>query len=248
MSVAARGRDLWPGAHHALMAALGAKGCPERDRGAMALQQPPLALRAGSASALYIHSMPAWVLEDFCQKMDCLSDYDWMRFGEGPWGRWGGDGAGAGAQGQQRFWDVLEGRELRAGFALSPTLPSARQRTSCKQGIPGHRSGFAFRTQVECQTSVVPGQPGSFPSLSAIFCSSFSGHPLSPATSHCLFSQRPSDLLRRSIFFFPPSLHVYSLILSAPIYLGPGCVQSVSTENIVPELFTPFSVSQCKQF
>ncbi|NXE20440.1 IRAK2 protein, partial [Ardeotis kori] len=31
-------------------------------------------------AALYIHSMPAWVLEDFCQKMDCLSDYDWMRF------------------------------------------------------------------------------------------------------------------------------------------------------------------------
>ncbi|NXK98125.1 IRAK2 protein, partial [Formicarius rufipectus] len=30
--------------------------------------------------ALYIHSMPAWVLEDFCQKMDCLSDGDWMRF------------------------------------------------------------------------------------------------------------------------------------------------------------------------
>ncbi|NXS43386.1 IRAK2 protein, partial [Balaeniceps rex] len=30
--------------------------------------------------ALYVHSMPAWVLEDFCQKMDCLSDYDWMRF------------------------------------------------------------------------------------------------------------------------------------------------------------------------
>ncbi|NXT68219.1 IRAK2 protein, partial [Chaetops frenatus] len=30
--------------------------------------------------AVYIHSMPAWVLEDFCQKMDCLSDYDWMRF------------------------------------------------------------------------------------------------------------------------------------------------------------------------
>ncbi|NWS69628.1 IRAK2 protein, partial [Crotophaga sulcirostris] len=29
---------------------------------------------------LYIHSMPAWVLEDFCRKMDCLSDYDWMRF------------------------------------------------------------------------------------------------------------------------------------------------------------------------
>ncbi|XP_063267544.1 interleukin-1 receptor-associated kinase-like 2 isoform X1 [Prinia subflava] len=46
----------------------------------MALQPPPLALRAGSAPPLYIHSMPAWVLEDFCQKMDCLSDYDWMRF------------------------------------------------------------------------------------------------------------------------------------------------------------------------
>ncbi|NXV73995.1 IRAK2 protein, partial [Atlantisia rogersi] len=29
---------------------------------------------------LYVHSMPAWVLEDFCRKMDCLSDYDWMRF------------------------------------------------------------------------------------------------------------------------------------------------------------------------
>ncbi|KAI1234593.1 hypothetical protein IHE44_0003653 [Lamprotornis superbus] len=55
-------------------------GCPERHRGAMALQPPAPALRAASASALYIHSMPAWVLEDFCQKMDCLSDYDWMRF------------------------------------------------------------------------------------------------------------------------------------------------------------------------
>ncbi|NXA89655.1 IRAK2 protein, partial [Melanocharis versteri] len=30
--------------------------------------------------ALYIHSMPAWVLEDFCRRMDCLSDCDWMRF------------------------------------------------------------------------------------------------------------------------------------------------------------------------
>ncbi|XP_067159635.1 interleukin-1 receptor-associated kinase-like 2 isoform X1 [Apteryx mantelli] len=28
----------------------------------------------------YLHSLPAWVLEDFCQKMDCLSDPDWMRF------------------------------------------------------------------------------------------------------------------------------------------------------------------------
>ncbi|XP_009468198.1 PREDICTED: interleukin-1 receptor-associated kinase-like 2 [Nipponia nippon] len=46
----------------------------------MTLQQPHLALKGGSPAALYIHSMPAWVLEDFCQKMDCLSDYDWMRF------------------------------------------------------------------------------------------------------------------------------------------------------------------------
>lgn len=153
----------------------------------------------------------------------------------------------AGGHGQQCVWGVLEGRELRASFALSPTLPSARQSTSCKRGIPGPQSGFAFQTQVECQTPVVPGQPGSFPSLSAIFRSSLSSHPVSPATSHCLFSQRPSHLLRCSIFFFPP-LHVYSLILFAPIFLGPGCVQSVSTENIVPELFTPFSVSQCKQF
>lgn len=87
------------GAHHARPAlmAVGTQGCPERHRGAMALQPPPLALRAGSAPALYIHSMPAWVLEDFCQKMDCLSDYDWMRFGEGH-----------GAHGQQRLWDGLE--------------------------------------------------------------------------------------------------------------------------------------------
>lgn len=82
-----------PGAQHVLlMAAAGTKGCPDRDRDrpAMALQQPPLAPRAGPAPALYIHSMPAWVLEDFCQKMDCLSDYDWMRFGEEAWRRWGG--------------------------------------------------------------------------------------------------------------------------------------------------------------
>uniref|UniRef100_A0A8C8EG13 Interleukin-1 receptor-associated kinase-like 2 n=1 Tax=Otus sunia TaxID=257818 RepID=A0A8C8EG13_9STRI len=62
------------------MAVLGTKGSLERDCEAMTLQQPPPALRGGSPPALYIHSMPAWVLEDFCQKMDCLSDYDWMRF------------------------------------------------------------------------------------------------------------------------------------------------------------------------
>ncbi|XP_055660519.1 interleukin-1 receptor-associated kinase-like 2 isoform X8 [Falco peregrinus] len=57
------------------MAAVGTGG-----RDAMALRQPPLPPKAGCPSALYVHSMPAWVLEDFCQKMDCLSDYDWMRF------------------------------------------------------------------------------------------------------------------------------------------------------------------------
>ncbi|XP_072731660.1 interleukin-1 receptor-associated kinase-like 2 isoform X3 [Ciconia boyciana] len=62
------------------MATVGTKGSLERDCEAMTLQQQPLALKGGSSPALYIHSMPAWVLEDFCQKMDCLSDYDWMRF------------------------------------------------------------------------------------------------------------------------------------------------------------------------
>ncbi|XP_074459003.1 interleukin-1 receptor-associated kinase-like 2 [Larus michahellis] len=63
-----------------LMAAAGTGDSQERDFKAMPLQQPPPALKGGCPPALYIHSMPAWVLEDFCQKMDCLSDYDWMRF------------------------------------------------------------------------------------------------------------------------------------------------------------------------
>ncbi|XP_028575140.2 interleukin-1 receptor-associated kinase-like 2 isoform X1 [Podarcis muralis] len=55
----------------------------------MALQQrqpppqypsTPFSLGSSAAQSPYIHSMPAWVLEDFCQKMDCLNDYDWMRF------------------------------------------------------------------------------------------------------------------------------------------------------------------------
>ncbi|XP_065498586.1 interleukin-1 receptor-associated kinase-like 2 isoform X2 [Caloenas nicobarica] len=62
------------------MAAAGTKGALKRDCEAMTLQQPPLAPRGASAPVLYVHSMPAWVLEDFCRKMDCLSDYDWMRF------------------------------------------------------------------------------------------------------------------------------------------------------------------------
>ncbi|XP_020647079.3 interleukin-1 receptor-associated kinase-like 2 isoform X2 [Pogona vitticeps] len=56
----------------------------------MAMQQhppppppPPLSLPARSPAAPpspYLHSLPAWVLEDFCRKMDCLNEYDWMRF------------------------------------------------------------------------------------------------------------------------------------------------------------------------
>ncbi|XP_074861451.1 interleukin-1 receptor-associated kinase-like 2 isoform X2 [Carettochelys insculpta] len=34
----------------------------------------------GAPQATYLHSLPACVLEDFCQKMDCLGDSDWMRF------------------------------------------------------------------------------------------------------------------------------------------------------------------------
>lgn len=172
----------------------------------------------------------------------------------GTWGRWGGDGAGApragggavGAQGQQRVWDVL----VRAYFALSPTLPSARQSISCKQGIPGHQSGFVFQTQVECQTSVVPWL---FPGSQAPFPHSPQSFALpSPVTLYLLplltACFHNSDLLRCSIFFLPPSLHVSSLILSSPVFLSPGCIQSVSTEKVVPELFILFSVSQCKQF
>lgn len=129
----------------------------------------------------------------------------------GTWGRWGGDGAGApragggavGAQGQQRVWDVL----VRAYFALSPTLPSARQSISCKQGIPGHQSGFVFQTQVECQTSVVPwlfpGSQAPFPSLPTILRTSLSSPTVSPATSHCLFSQLRSAQM---FYFFPSSV------------------------------------------
>ncbi|XP_042308712.1 interleukin-1 receptor-associated kinase-like 2 isoform X2 [Sceloporus undulatus] len=41
---------------------------------------PAAAAPSPSPPPEYIHSLPAWVLEDFCQKMDCLNDYDWMRF------------------------------------------------------------------------------------------------------------------------------------------------------------------------
>ncbi|XP_053158966.1 interleukin-1 receptor-associated kinase-like 2 [Hemicordylus capensis] len=37
-------------------------------------------LDSAAPQSPYIHSIPSRVLEDFCQKMDCLSDYDWMRF------------------------------------------------------------------------------------------------------------------------------------------------------------------------
>ncbi|XP_062977540.1 interleukin-1 receptor-associated kinase-like 2 isoform X2 [Elgaria multicarinata webbii] len=54
----------------------------------MALPPPPPpppvpslpSLGSSAPPSPYIHSMPAWVLEDFCQKMDCLNEYEWMRF------------------------------------------------------------------------------------------------------------------------------------------------------------------------
>ncbi|XP_054694501.1 interleukin-1 receptor-associated kinase-like 2 isoform X1 [Grus americana] len=62
------------------MAAAGTRGSAEGGCEAMTLRQPAPAPKGGCPPALYVHSMPAWVLEDFCRKMDCLSDYDWMRF------------------------------------------------------------------------------------------------------------------------------------------------------------------------
>ncbi|KAM9133237.1 interleukin-1 receptor-associated kinase-like 2 isoform 2-T2 [Pangshura tecta] len=46
----------------------------------MAQPQPQPAPRSSPQPA-YIHALPACVLEDFCRKMDCLNDCDWMRFG-----------------------------------------------------------------------------------------------------------------------------------------------------------------------
>ncbi|XP_044531937.1 interleukin-1 receptor-associated kinase-like 2 [Gracilinanus agilis] len=49
----------------------------------MALQPPllppPPALRS-PRTAQYIYQLPSWVLEDFCHKMDSLSEWDWMQF------------------------------------------------------------------------------------------------------------------------------------------------------------------------
>ncbi|XP_074139026.1 interleukin-1 receptor-associated kinase-like 2 [Sminthopsis crassicaudata] len=49
----------------------------------MALQPPllppPPALRSPRTSQ-YIYQLPSWVLEDFCHKMDSLSEWDWMQF------------------------------------------------------------------------------------------------------------------------------------------------------------------------
>ncbi|XP_066474238.1 interleukin-1 receptor-associated kinase-like 2 isoform X2 [Tiliqua scincoides] len=55
----------------------GARETPPRRQQDMASQQPP---SLPAPSSAYLYSLPACVLEDFCQKMDCLSDYDWMRF------------------------------------------------------------------------------------------------------------------------------------------------------------------------
>ncbi|XP_028905645.1 interleukin-1 receptor-associated kinase-like 2 [Ornithorhynchus anatinus] len=41
---------------------------------------PPPSPPRTPSRALYIHQIPAWVLEDFCQKMDSLNDWDWMEF------------------------------------------------------------------------------------------------------------------------------------------------------------------------
>ena len=62
-----------------------------------------------------------------------------------------------------------------------------------------------------------------------------------------LFSQHPSHVLRCSVLFLS-SFHVYSLRLTAPIFLGPGHVQLKSIENVIPEVFILFSVSQSEQF
>lgn len=45
---------------------------------------------------------------------------------------------------------AMEGREVGA----VPPLPSARQSPAVNREVPGHRCGFAFQTQVECQTRV----------------------------------------------------------------------------------------------
>lgn len=120
------------------MAAAGTKGAPERDCEAMTLQRPPLAPRGASAPVLYVHSMPAWVLEDFCRKMDCLSDYDWMRFGEGPAlpGAAGGDGAHGGSAARTGGQGAQGSGEVRVSFGRG----SAKVRA-----IPGRASGRAVR-------------------------------------------------------------------------------------------------------
>uniref|UniRef100_A0A670XWI4 Interleukin-1 receptor-associated kinase-like 2 n=1 Tax=Pseudonaja textilis TaxID=8673 RepID=A0A670XWI4_PSETE len=41
---------------------------------------PPCSMERSSPPSPYLHNLPSWVLEDFCQKMDCLNEYDWMRF------------------------------------------------------------------------------------------------------------------------------------------------------------------------
>lgn len=66
----------------------------------MALRQPPSPspLRPtakGAQPPPYVYSIPSDVLGKFCEQMDCLHEYDWMRFGEerrDPAG-WVGEGA-----------------------------------------------------------------------------------------------------------------------------------------------------------
>ncbi|KAL8212648.1 UNVERIFIED_CONTAM: hypothetical protein K2H54_054209 [Gekko kuhli] len=51
----------------------------------MALQPCPSPLcprSEGAQPSPYLYSIPSDVLGKFCEQMDCLNDYDWMRFGE----------------------------------------------------------------------------------------------------------------------------------------------------------------------
>lgn len=130
------------GAHHAwplVMATAGTKDSLERDCEAMTLQQPPPALKGGCPPALYIHSMPAWVLEDFCQKMDCLSDYDWMRFGEGR--QRGGSGVRR-CGGRTRLGQAVRLPPRRASGRVAPQRWAS---AGPGQGIPAHRFVFGIK-------------------------------------------------------------------------------------------------------
>lgn len=76
------------------------------DCAGMAQQQPG---PGSSPQPAYLHTLPACVLEEFCQKMDCLNDYDWMRFGES------GELRGEGAEGLLTRSEAGRGRDRSKG-------------------------------------------------------------------------------------------------------------------------------------